>query len=124
MKKIILIQSLLLTAFAGAAEYNYSVQMKESDGSVHNMGDVQINVNQDTPKQVTAENNANAQLIAKIQDYIKSNYQNYNINVKVIGGVVQLSGTVSREQDRKSLEEAVSKLDGVKKVDNQIQVNS
>ncbi len=123
MKKIILIQSLLLTAFAGAAEYNYSVQMKESDGSVHNMGDVQINVNQDTPKQVTAENNANAQLIAKIQDYIKSNYQNYNINVKVIGGVVQLSGTVSREQDRKSLEEAVSKLDGVKKVDNQIQVS-
>jgi hypothetical protein len=131
MRKIVLIQSfVLLTAFAGAAEYNYSVQMKESDGSVHNMGDVRINVNQDTqaapgtPKLVTADNNANAQLIAKIQAYIKANYQGYNVTVKLIDGVVHLNGIVSSGQDRKNIEDAILKMDGVKKVDNQIKVGT
>lgn len=128
MKKIVLIQSfVLLTAFAGAADYNYSVQMKESDGSVHDMGDVHINVNQEglgTPKPVTADNNANVRLIAKIQDYIKSHYQGYNISIKLIDGVVHLNGIVSSGQDRKSIEDAILKIEGVKKVDNQIKVGT
>lgn len=128
MKKIVLIQSFfLLAAFANAADYNYSVQMKESDGSVHNMGDVQININEEAlgkPKPVTAENNANVQLLTKIQDYIKSNYQGYNITVKLIGGVVHLNGTASSEQDKKNIEAAISKMDGVKSVDNQVVVGA
>lgn len=131
MKKITLIQTfILLTAFANAADYNYNVQMKESDGSVHDMGDVHIKVNQDNqaapgaPKLVTTENNANAQLLAKIQDYIKSNYKNYNVTVRIIGGVVQLNGNVNSRQDQKSIEDAILKIDGVKKVDNQIKIGS
>lgn len=128
MKKIVLIQSLvLLTAFAGAADYNYSVQMKESDGTVRNMGDVQINVNQEalgTPRLVNAENNTNVQLISKIQNYIKSTYQGYNVTLKVSEGVVYLHGIVSSEQDKKNIEAAILKMDGVKKVDNQIKVGT
>ena len=131
MKKLILIQSfVMLTAYLAAADYHYSVQMKESDGSVHNMGDVHINVNQDAnaapgaPKLVTADNNANAQLLAKVQDYIRSHYQGYNITVKLVDGIVHLSGIVRSDQDQKSIEEAVSKMSGVKKVDNQLKVGT
>lgn len=158
MKKIVLIQSfVLLTAFAGAAEYNYSVQMKESDGSVHDMGDVRINVNQDghaapstytapethsapatyaapanhavpathvgSPRPVTVDN-ANVKLIARIQEYVKANYQGYNLTVKIVDGVVHLNGIVSSGQDRKNIEDAILKMDGVKKVDNQIKVGT
>lgn len=127
MKKIILIQSfVLIAAFATAADYNYSVQMKESDGSVHNMGDVHINVNQDAlgkPMPVNSDN-VNVQLITKIQDYIKANYQGYNVTVKIIDGVVHLNGIVNSSQDRKSIEEAILKMDGVKKVENQITVGT
>jgi hypothetical protein len=37
----------VLCAYLGAADYEYSLEMKESDGTVHYMGDVHIHVNEE-----------------------------------------------------------------------------
>lgn len=106
-----------------AATYDYSVEMKESDGTVTHMGDVQVNINQEG-ENAELPNEANQTLLNKIQNTIKSSYQDYNINVKLMPEAVILTGTVKSEQDKRQIEQDILKIDGVKKVDNRLQVGS
>lgn len=55
----------------------------------------------------------------EIQDYM-SDYRNVNFTLN--NGVVTLSGTVSSAEDKKSIEQDIRDMDGVKQVKNQLRV--
>jgi hypothetical protein len=124
MKKILMTGFIIYTSFASAETktYDYSVDMRESDGTVQHMGDVRVNVTQEGS--YMQESNTNAQLLNSIQDYIKNSYREYNINIHIQDGVVTLQGLVKSDSDKKSIENAVMQFDGVKKVENKLQVGS
>lgn len=67
-----------------------------------------------------------AQVKQKIQDAIKADgyfskgYE--NVNFDVIDGSVTLRGTVDSESNKKDIMEKVAKIDGIRKIDNQIRV--
>lgn len=112
---------------AEAASYNYSVDMTDSEGKVQHMGDVQVNINQEgatTTEGMDMNMEANHPLLDKIQNYIKSSYKEFNINIHIKDGVVTLQGVVRSENDKKNIENAISKFEGVKKVDNKLQVGT
>lgn len=130
-KQMILITCFtLFTAIAGAASYDYSVEMRESDGQVQHLGDVRINVNQegqdtqDKGKEESAQNDANVRLLSAVKSAIQQSYHHYNINVHLSNGVVTLSGVVGSDQDKKAIEKDIQKINGVKKVENRLQVSS
>lgn len=65
---------------------------------------------------------SNDLLIRDVRDKLRGSYKNYNINIHVMDGVVTLTGTVKTLQDKDKIEKDIKKIDGVKKVDNQLQV--
>lgn len=91
MKKgLFLITGIVMySSIAGAATYDYSVEMKESDGSVHKMGDVQVNINQEGEESQSSASHNN-DLLNKIQNQIRNNYREYNVNINIRDGVVTL----------------------------------
>lgn len=118
MYKIIFSLSFLLTGYITAATYDYSVEMKESDGTVKHLGDVQVNV---VDNQMIDEG-YNPELLNQIQNHVKGTYKGYNINVKVEGDIVTLQGTVNSAQDKENIENEIQKFPGIKKINNQLQV--
>ncbi len=124
MKKELILVAILYSSFAVAETktYDYSVEMRESDGTVKNMGDIQVNINREDS--TMGEGNQNAHLLNNIQNYIKSSYREYNISIHIQDGVVTLQGVVKSDSDKKNIESAVMQFDGVKKVENNLQVGS
>jgi len=120
MQKIVFCFALFLSHYVIAASYDYSVEMKESDGTVTHMGDIRINVVDSNQNDV--RENSNPDLLNQIQDYIKGRFRRYNVNIKVAGDAVTLTGTVSSDHDKQSIENEIRRFPGVNKVDNQLQV--
>lgn len=129
-RKLILISGFLMcTCLANAASYDYSIDMTDSEGNVQHMGDMQVNIYQegDSRSQTsngTEDNSKNAMLLHKIQSAIKSSYKEYNINIHLREGVVTLQGVVRSDNDKMNIENEVLKIEGIKKVNNQLQVGS
>lgn len=65
---------------------------------------------------------SNEEILNDVQNVIKSSYKGYMINIHVYDGNVKLSGNVHSDQDKKGIEDRVSKVKGVRSVKNQIQV--
>lgn len=63
----------------------------------------------------------NEQIIHDVLDVIR-NSRNYNVNVHVFDKVVTLDGTVDSKNGSRDIEDKVKKVNGVKKVVNNLQV--
>lgn len=124
-KKHLLVACLALySSVAGAAAYDYSVEMKESDGNVRN-GNIRINLipNGKEDAKGVDDHHDNAQLLGRIQNLIQSSYRKYNINIHLQGDVVTLVGVVESDSDKRNIEKDILKINGVKKVENKLQVS-
>lgn len=68
--------------------------------------------------------NNSDQLMEEIQRVIKNSYKTFNINIGISDGIVTLSGLVGSEEDKKNIESDVSRFQGVKKVENKLEVTN
>lgn len=62
------------------------------------------------------------QLRSEIISLLQRSYRNYNINVKIVDGTVTLIGVVNSSRDKSDIENAVLNIEGVRKVNNKLQV--
>ncbi len=69
-------------------------------------------------------NEANADILRQIEERIKGSYGRYNINIRIVDGVVVLKGTVNTSQDKDNIEKMVRSISGVDKVNNKLEVQS
>lgn len=70
----------------------------------------------------SAESRDDFKILGEVQDAIKRSYRNYNINIRIFDGIVTLTGVVNSEHEKQTVENKVRKVQGVKKVNNQITV--
>lgn len=65
---------------------------------------------------------SNERILRHIQEELQSHYQNYSINLRIYDGVVTLTGIVDSEQDRQTILSHVRQLNGVKRVQDQLEL--
>jgi osmotically-inducible protein OsmY len=67
---------------------------------------------------------ADAGLLVKIKETLsKDEIRHEHIHLKVVGGVVFLDGEADSEEEKETLEAEIKKVDGVRFVQNRLQVN-
>ncbi len=137
MKKICLLAAMAVsvaTAYGACGARNYQAAQTGSsyDQSTvtYDRGDVRTQANQGapsdtrytTPPNISSDDRmmpaGDDQMTSAIRNFI----QNSDISVSVNQGVVTLKGTVTSEEIKQGLENRISQLPGVKRVDNQLQV--
>lgn len=70
----------------------------------------------------TGDQTENQRIVLEIQNRLKDTYRNYNVNIRIVDGVVYLTGFASSQEDKKGIEDMVSKINGVKQVKNDVQI--
>jgi osmotically-inducible protein OsmY len=123
MKKtaLFLYAFVLFSAFAEGAIYDYSVDVTDFVGKTHHLGDIHIDINEQGALE-TASTEAEAQFANNIRTQIKQSYFDYKINIHFLDGVLTLQGFVRTIGDKSNIEKDMLKVEGVKKVENKLQI--
>ena len=75
-----------------------------------------------TPNPTEPVSPSNERILSHIQDELKGNYRNYSINLRIYDGTVTLTGIVDSERDRQDILRRVRYINGVKRVNNQLEL--
>lgn len=107
---------------------NYNAPNDNTNFNNNNWNNNAPNLNQQNPRfansdAALANANSDTSIQDQIQNRVKAAYKQYNLNIRVSGGIVTLAGTVGSQQDKDAIEKEVNNVPGVKKILNQITVN-
>ena len=111
---------LSLTSLNAANSYTSNIREQQTPIRRNLIADNSFD-NSSNDKNASSEE-ANQALVKQIQDTIKNSYRNYNINIRVKDGKVFLTGNVSTDADRSTIEADVKNIAGVKSVSNELEV--
>ncbi len=102
-----------------APPQTYANYPQENAQPVNNQQNYQVNVNEVRQTSDSGES-SNEEILNQVRAIIRNADRHYNLKIRISGGVVTLTGYVNNEQDKKNIEDAVRKINGVKDVDNKL----